>query len=220
MKLTFDCYGTLLNMQPIDEVIARLARDQQLDSQIAVATYNSYEDRLMYQAKLTPYDKLIAENLSYLDLELTADHWFVNHLDDVLTAYQQLQPHPDVLPAFMQLKAQGHQLYLMSNSAPEFMRNHLAALDDLPDGVLLPNETGCYKPDLPFFEMATKKWQLTNENHIHIAKGYWWDIVPATQLNWRKIWINRDHKNGRQREQPYSEFTDLTPVVELLAKQQ
>lgn len=219
MKLTFDCYGTILNMKPIDTILEKLALEKQVDPQLAVTTYNNYEDRLMYQAKLVPYDKLIAENLTYLDLELTADHWFFDHLDDVLTAYQNLQPHPDILPAFMKLKEQGHQLYLMSNSAPEFMRNHLAALDDLPDGVLLPNETGCYKPDLPFFEAATAKWDLNHDNHVHIAKGYWWDIVPATTLSWRKIWINRDHKHGRLQEQPYSEFSDLTPLVDLFANQ-
>ncbi|OIL21363.1 hypothetical protein ATW99_01840, partial [Oenococcus oeni] len=54
-----------------------------------------------------------------------------------------------------------------------------------------------------------RKLNLNNNNHLHIAKGFWWDIVPCAKIGWKKIWINRNRINGLKEYQPYKEFNDL-----------
>ncbi|KRN28762.1 haloacid dehalogenase family hydrolase [Lactobacillus selangorensis] len=216
MKLTFDCYDTLLDMTPIDAVLTEIARTGNVNADKALAIYANYEDRLMYVNNIRPYEKLIAANLDFVDMELSCAPLFKTHYDDVLAAYHQLQPYPEVVPALQALKQQGHQLYLMSNSAPDLMQDHLAVLGNTIEHAFTPDEVGCYKPQKGFFETVGAALHLTNENHLHIAHGYWWDIIPCDQVGWRNIWINRNHLSALPQFQPTYELPDLTELPRLV----
>lgn len=104
----------------------------------------------------------------------------------------------------------------MSNTCHDIMDENLKQFEGLIDDVLLADDVHCYKPDLRFFLQAQAKYGLTNDNHIHIANGYWWDIVPCKKLGWRKIWINRQGYRGNKREQPYQEIPTLAEISQVL----
>lgn len=215
--LTFDCYGTLLNSDIIYEYIEKVAKEHGVDGQHARDIFTTYEDRLMYGEPYQDYDQILKQILEYCDFELKTD-FFKGEYDNLIAIHFNFKLHPDVLPALKKLKEQGHQIYLMSNTMHRFMDKHLEQFDGVVDGVFLAEDMHCYKPDLNFFKQVQAKLAFTNDNHVHIAKGYWWDIVPATKLGWSKIWINRDQKQGFEREAPYLELPDLTDLVTLIKK--
>lgn len=213
--LTFDCYGTLLDTSPLKTAISRVASGLGIDGRTASETYSGYEDRLMYGGPFRPYETLIRETLAYCDMELDTSGleaaW-----GTVLQAHRTLKPFPDVLDTLHLLKAQGYELYLMSNTSQELMDMHRTALGGLFDDALVADETRCYKPDLRFFREAARRFHLGSASHCHIAKGYWWDIVPCAALGWSKIWVNRAGMRGRDAQQPYREIPTLKELPETL----
>ena len=207
--LTFDCYGTLLDTSPLYNYIGKLAEEHELSGQKAISIFSSYEDRLMYGEDFIPYKKLLKEVLSYCDMEMSSDI-FAAKYDTVIEIHKEFQPFPDVLPSLTKLKQKGYELAVMSNSTNQMMDWHMEKLEYLFDGRLVAEETMCYKPKLSFFQMAEEKFHLKGKNHCHIAKGYWWDIVPAYKMGWNKIWVNRANlSHGRDIEKPYLTVSTL-----------
>ncbi len=216
MILTFDCYGTLLNMAGVDSCLADLARRQGVDPVQSVAAYSAYEDRLMYVEQVTPYTALIQANLAYVDMEMRTGNGFRSAYPQVIQAYQDLVPFPDVNQALQQLHAADHHLVLMSNSMQSLMAAHLTRLAPVIDAVITTDETGCYKPQPDFFAYVAQ--HLPAGEHVHVAHGFWWDIMPATRRGWRRIWINRDQLTAPATVQPLTTLPDLSALAAELEK--
>lgn len=217
MILTFDCYGTLLDTTPIKQLLMQLARKCKRNEKTVVNTYSSFEDRLMYGETIVPYENLIQRDLEYLDMIFGTALFFQKQAKLVVQAYHQLRLFPEVMSVLQQLKEKQHTLLLMSNASIDIMADNAATLGYLFDDIFLPEQTGCYKPTLAFFQYVDHQIGHSTKQHVHIAKGFWWDIVPCTKMGWQKVWINREHLNGMTRYQPYQIFNDLTPVPAYIA---
>lgn len=218
MILTFDCYDTLVDMQSITDCIQQIATAHQVDPQQAAFLYSTYEDRLMYGEAFRPYPELIQQNLAYMDMELRTGQLFQNHVETVFEAYRQLKPHPEVVATLKTLLAQGHQIYIMSNTDPIFMDHNLDQLEHAVTDVILTKDTHCYKPNLQFFKYVANKLDFAHHDHTHIAMGYWWDMVPCQTLGWRRIWINREGLTAMPKYQPTVTLPDLTQVPAVISK--
>lgn len=189
--LTFDCYGTLLDMSDVTRTIKHIAITHHQEPEVCANLYTTWEDRLMYGEEYRDFEDLIKEILIYMDRELSIKV-FVPAYDQVIRAYENLKPFPDVLPTLEICKKEGWRIILMSNTSRRLMSLHMEALNHLPDGALTAEDMHCYKPQLEFFEKIQELLLHGNCRHIHIAKGYWWDIVPAEKMGWNRIWVNRD----------------------------
>lgn len=122
----------------------------------------------------------------------------------------------DVLETLHKLKQNGYSLAVMSNTTNQIMDWHLKKLENLFDDRLVAEDTKCYKPNLMFFKMSERKFNLKMQEHCHIAKGYWWDIVPAKKMGWNKIWVNRSHlSHGRNTESPYLTISTLSELPQI-----
>lgn len=215
--LTFDCYSTLLDTSGIGKLLTDIAKKNNLSAEKAVAVYTNYEDRLMYGEEFHPYQELLQMILEYCDQELVTDV-FHNQLESLIAVHKNFKPFPDVIPALTELKKQGWKLILMSNTNHDIMKSNRQQFNGLIDDVLLADDVKCYKPDLRFFKAAAEKYHFTNDNHVHIANGYWWDIVPCTKLSWPKVWCNREGIKGNKREEPYGEIHSMAEAEQVLPK--
>ena len=213
--LTFDCYGTLLNTDVLYEYVFNFANDNGLSGERARQIFINYEDRLMYGEQFIPYDKLLLSVLEYCDMEFMTNI-FVREWENIKELHKKFEPYADVASTLEYLKRQQYELILMSNTSYEFIYHHLEKMGNIFDAVLLASDTKCYKPDLNFFKTADEKFNLSTKEHWHIAKGYWWDIVPCSKLGWKKIWINRDEKSGMKQHLPYEEVAMLSELKKLL----
>ncbi|MFV4966156.1 hypothetical protein [Oenococcus oeni] len=91
MILTFDCYGTLLDTSSINECISNICYENNVNSQLAINAFFSYEDRLMYSDEIIPYEKLIRKNLQFMDMDLDTDDLFLSNYKAILQAYYDLK---------------------------------------------------------------------------------------------------------------------------------
>jgi len=214
--LTFDCYGTLLDTESLYGLIESIAQENNLPPEKARKIFESYEDRLMYGENFMPYDKLLREILIYCDMEMNTDV-FSKHLENIFNVHKSFEPFPDVIGTLEYLKKQGYELVLMSNTTNAFMSYHIKKLNNIFADFLTSECAKCYKPNLSFFYQAEKRFSLSYKMHTHIAKGYWWDIVPAAKMGWKKIWVNRSGlARGRTQEQPYITVSMLNELENIL----
>jgi 2-haloacid dehalogenase len=213
--LTFDCYGTLIDTKPIIDTIINIARENKLDQKDAVNTYINYEDRIMYGEPYIPYDKLIYEDLEYCDMEFNSNV-FTKSYDEIIEVHKKLKPFIEVVATLKELHKKGYQLAIMSNSVQDIMTYHLDMLGTIFDDVFLADDMHVYKPNIEFFKYVEEKLELKKREHWHIAKGYWWDIIPCSIMGWSKIWVNRNNRKGNSRHEPYKEVNTLDEVLNIL----
>lgn len=107
--VTFDCYGTLLDTAPVRAFIQNTAEENGLNGNEAFSLFTCYEDRLMYGESFMPYEKLLAEVLSYCDMQLGTGAMRAN-FENLLNVYNTLQPFDDVKPALSALKSKAMRL--------------------------------------------------------------------------------------------------------------
>ncbi|MDD9150574.1 MULTISPECIES: HAD family hydrolase [unclassified Sporolactobacillus] len=212
--LTFDCYGTLIDTSAFWKEIKKIAAEYGIDQTLMVTTYGNFEERLMYgEGIFTVYSDIIYKTLQYCEMELGVEK-LTGQYDRLMTVHKELSPFPEVADTLKTLKSRGYQTSIMSNSDWNIMRDNLKSLDHRFDDVYLAEDLHAYKPQLNFFEQVQNK--LLNNHHVHIAAGFWWDMVPAQRMNWRRIWVNRQSKRGLQNCMPYREVKKLNEILNYL----
>ena len=220
MILTFDCYGTLIDTSPLLEEVGKMASEAGLSQDRAKELFPVYEARAMYAEPYCDYDKVVLHALKYLDFELCSKV-FGKQYDRAIECVKNYKAFPEVKDTLAKMKAEGHKLYLMSNSKRELMDCHLKELGHPFEYEILADETHCYKPNLEFFRYSEDLLglkELLKEGHCHIAEGYFWDIIPATYFRWNTIWVNRSRQQGDERGKAYIEVHELTGAYEALKK--
>lgn len=214
--LTFDCYGTLLDTTPLFNFIGKVAQENGINPIKAQGTFTDLEDRLMYgENQFLPFNEILRETLKDCDFELKTNI-FSSQYEQVIKVVQDFQPFEDVVPVLKKLKDDGYKLIIMSDTTHALAKYHQKNLNNLIDHFVTADDTKCYKPKLEFFNYASQKYNLDNAHHIHVAAGYWWDMVPCKILGWQKIWVNRHNLIGKDSEQPYQEISDLSELEKVL----
>lgn len=111
---------------------------------------------------------------------------------------------PDALPAFddvasglERLRAQGHELTVLTNSARRTGEDHLerAGLREHFAHVAGVDEAGAYKPARRAYALVEADW--------HVA-AHWWDVLGAGQAGRRTVYV------ARQGPLPSTVTADLT----------
>jgi 2-haloacid dehalogenase len=212
--ITLDCYGTLIDTRPITEMIKGIAEAHGLDREVFVSAFEAEEVRQMQAAEFRPLVKIVGACFKHCGETLG-----VGSLEQceqpVLEQYRQLKPFPEVIDVLHRLSSQ-FDLYIMSNSQSDVIDSNVRALKTRFKGVFVAEELQHYKPDLRFFRAVAERLELGKPHvfHVHVAAGFWWDIIPASQLGWNRIWVNRRKGAGDSKYRPYFETFDLAGCVE------
>lgn len=214
--ITFDVYGTLLNMSSIGETIAKIAEENNFNPETASSMYLTTEDEIMYGQDFMLLNEVINRTLFWTDTYLN-QNFFQKNYDRVVQAYKDLKPFPEVVESLQELKSRGYKLIMMSNSMEMIMKENRKTLGDVFEKSYLADEIKAYKPRIEFFQYVHKDLDFDHNNHTHIANGYWWDIEPATKMNWKyKIWVNRNHMKGSSEFDPQIEVFYLNETLDYL----
>lgn len=212
--ITFDCYGTLLDTASFDEEIGRIAQENGLDGQMMRSVYACNEARLMYAEPFRRLDLLIPAVLERCDMQLGI-RCMARYAERAIEAQKALKPFPEVVAALALLKERGYTLALLSNSCHSIMQSNAAALGNPFEHLVLAEDVQAYKPQPGFFQKAEEMLTLKGSQHCHVAQGYFYDIIPAARLGWKRLWINRGSELGNPAEQPYTEVHSLDQILPL-----
>jgi len=76
---------------------------------------------------------------------------------------------------------------------------------------IVASEIHSYKPATAHWLRFFEQTGAPRDGHVHVAQSHFHDVVPATELGLRSVWINRLGEQGDPR--PTRELPDLTGLA-------
>lgn len=212
--LTFDAYGTLVDFNLSGVIIELLGdRANQLDHDefLETCARDRYEEVLGHYR---PYREILRASLKR-SMERYGLEYRDADGDQLIAAVPTFGPFPDVPPVLDQLRKH-YKLAIISNTEDDLIAGNLEKLGVPMDDVITAEQAQGYKPSLDVFRYTFDRIGADPAEVVHIAQGFEYDIVPASQLGLRRIWINRRGISGDPAYGHYDEIPDLTGVPKLL----
>jgi 2-haloacid dehalogenase len=194
---TFDCYGTLIDWNGglrralgSDELVERYHRLEPLVQ--AEEAGRSYRDVMTE----------VSRRLGVADEEA---------LPRSLPSWEPFSGVPDALA---EARSRGWKLAILSNTDRDFIEASMQRLGVPFELAIVASEIGSYKPAHKHWDVFFEEVGVPRERHVHVAQSHFHDIVPATELGLRTVWINR---YGEQHEPaPTRELRDLSQLPDTL----
>jgi 2-haloacid dehalogenase len=113
-------------------------------------------------------------------------------LTDVLMAYRQLDPYPEVPAMLALIREHGLPTAILSNGEPAMLADAIrsAKLDHLLDDVLSVEAAGVFKPDPRVYRLAEDRFRLPASQMAFVSSNPW-DAFGAHVFGFQVFWINR-----------------------------
>jgi 2-haloacid dehalogenase len=203
--VTFDCYGTLIDWNVgMRRELARVFGEERADEQLA--RYHDVEPALEADGSRT-YREVLADAMRALGAPPDEVHALAASLPS-------WQPFPEVRGALTTAREEGWKLAILSNTDRDLLEASMRGIGVRFELAIVASEIGSYKPLHRHWRAFLGQTGATRERHVHVAQSHFHDIVPATELGLRSIWINRCGETCEPR--PTRELPDLTRLAETL----
>jgi 2-haloacid dehalogenase len=203
---TFDCYGTLVDWRAgIRAQLARVFGEERGDE--LLARYNEVEPEIQRAQPGLSYRRVMAEAMGRLGAPAA-------ELDALGASLPEWPVFPEVPPALAEARARGWRLAALSNTDFDLIKQSVSAIGVPFDTLIVAGDIGSYKPAHRHWEVFFERTGAPRERHVHVAQSHFHDIVPATELGLRTVWINRLGESGDPA--PTRELRDLAGLADLL----
>jgi 2-haloacid dehalogenase len=202
---TFDVYGTLVDWNSgIAAELGRLFGESRADE--LLASYHAVEPRIQREHPDSRYRDVMASALAEIASQAGSDLPAAER--DALGASLPGWPvFPEVPDALADARHRGWKLVALSNTDRDLIEPSLHAVGVPFDGAIVASEVGSYKPAHGHWRAFLESTGADPAHHVHVAQSHFHDIVPATELGIRTIWINRLGERGEP--PPTRELPDL-----------
>src|SRR5262249_10397054 len=124
------------------------------------------------------------------------------------------EPFPEVRASLEEARRRGWKLGILSNTDRDFIDASIERIGVPFELAIVTSEIESYKPGHRHLERSSELTGAPRERHVHVAQSHFHDVVPATELGLRAIWINR--YGERHEPAPTRELTDLSKLPETL----
>ena len=190
--ITFDCYGTLIDWESgIQHFFAqRLAAHhlQGLDPRVLQQHWEEMQ-LVAIQQPYRPSREVLRETM-----RMTLQSWQIpsaeQDLEEFATALGRWQPFPDTQQALLELQKLTKTV-LITNADNEIIAQSERTLGVTFDDIITAQQAGAYKPSHKGFLLARHRLGLPVSEIWHAGFGFKYDIVPATELGYTTVWVNR-----------------------------
>jgi 2-haloacid dehalogenase len=112
--------------------------------------------------------------------------------DSLMSAFLELVPWPDVIPALTSLRQSGLRLGFVSNFTPRMLEANLdkAGLRPMFEHVVSTDRARTYKPDPNAYRLGTEAFGLRRDEILFVAHAGW-DAAGARSFGYPTFWVNR-----------------------------
>ncbi|MDQ5820684.1 MAG: HAD-IA family hydrolase [Actinomycetota bacterium] len=208
---TFDCYGTLIDWNAgVRDVLASVFGGENADR--LLARYHELEPEVQREDPSRSYRVVLAEVLRRLATEERVE---LSDTDALGRSLPGWRPFSETRAALDELRARGWRLAILSNTDPDFLAASMEQIGVEIDLCVIASEIGSYKPAPGHWERFFADSDARPDRHVHVAASHFHDIVPASELRLRSVWINRLGE-GETEPRPTRELRDLTQLPEVL----
>jgi 2-haloacid dehalogenase len=194
---TFDCYGTLIDWN------GGLRRA--LESDELLERYHEVEPEVQAENPGRSYRDVMTEVARRLGIEDTGR---------LARSLPSWEPFPEVRASLEDARSRGWKLAILSNTDRDFIDASMARIGVPFELAIVASEIGSYKPASEHWEHFFQQVDVPRERHVHVAQSHFHDVVPATALGLRTVWINRYGEGGEPA--PTRELPDLSLLPDTL----
>ncbi len=187
--ITFDCYGTLIDWEGgVADALSPFLPPP-VDRAVLAARYIAVEAEIEHES-YRPYRDILAAASARLMIELgrplPPEH--AQALPDSLRLWR---PFPEVPDALRSLRNAGYHLAILSNVDRDLLSASIARLGTEPDLTVTAEDCRSYKPAPGHWIRFSSLAAAGPEDTVHVAASLFHDIVPATALGYRTVFVNR-----------------------------
>jgi len=187
--ITFDCYGTLIDWEGgITRALApflpfQVDRDEfssryiKLEAEVEKEQYRPYRDVLAVTSAR------LLEQMGY-PLPVGKE----NTLPDSLPNWPAF---PEVPSTLRKLHGAGYHLAILSNVDRDLLTASVSRLGVTPDLLVTAQDCHSYKPAPGHWQHFQALSGAKPDQTLHVGASLYHDIVPAGQLGYRTVFINR-----------------------------
>jgi 2-haloacid dehalogenase len=194
---TFDCYGTLIDWN--GGLRRALGSDELLER------YHEVEPEVQAENPGRSYRDVMTEVARRLGIE---------DPERLARSLPSWEPFPEVRASLEDARSRGWKLAILSNTDRDFIEASMARIGVPFELAIVASEIGSYKPASEHWEHFFQRVDVPRERHVHVAQSHFHDVVPATALGLRTVWINRYGERG---EPPATrELPDLSRLPDTL----
>jgi len=116
-----------------------------------------------------------------------------------------------------------YKLFLLTNGSPNLQNNKLDMTPELApyfDDIIISGAFGKGKPDPSIFEHALERMGISKNQAIMVGDNLNTDILGATRVGIKSVWINRENKEKVEVEPDYEieHLEELFPILDSLIK--
>jgi 2-haloacid dehalogenase len=203
---TFDCYGTLVDwLGGMRAELARVFGEERAGD--LLGRYHELEPQIEHERPALTYREVMAEAMARLGAPL-------EERDALGRSLPSWPVFREVPIALAEAKARGWRLAALSNTDFDFIKLSISAIGVPFDTAIVASDIGSYKPAHGHWETFFERTGADRSRHVHVAQSHFHDIVPATELGLRTVWINR--LGERHEPAPTRELPDLTALPDTL----
>lgn len=209
---TFDCYGTLVDWNGgVGAELSRLFGEDARDE--LLARYHVIEPRVQAEHPDWTYRAVMAAVLA----ELASEARTPLSASDQDALGRSLPGWPvfaEVPGALAQARERGWKLVALSNTDRDLIESSMRVIGVPFERAIVASEIGSYKPAHGHWHAFYEATGAEAARHVHVAQSHFHDIVPASVLGIRSVWINR--RAERAEPAPTRELPDLNGLADVL----
>lgn len=210
--VTFDCFNTLVDARGGGSVfLYQLARQHGVEYPEPGWKLRDRWEALQFDllhGEFIPYREVLAHSYRQWVEEygLTWNDEMGEELACLMEAYQ---PFPDTRPALRTLRDAGYKLVIISNVDHDIIDHTVRQIDIPFDDVITSGDAQAYKPSDAVFDYARARIGVPDEQVLHAAFGFKYDLAAARRAGWSTAWINRHNEPKPEGPDPDFIWRDL-----------
>ncbi len=190
--ITFDCYGTLVDWEAEIQRFFAESLDSKgygnVDPQTLQEEWEEIQFRYI-QEKYRPYRQVLNDTLRMVfnQYGIPTDKAECEEFADAMGYWK---PFPDTRDAIIELRKLV-KVVLITNTDDSIIAETERTIGVKFDGIITAEQAGAYKPSHKGFLLARQRLGLEVSEIWHAGFGFKYDVVPATELGYTTVWVNR-----------------------------
>ena len=190
--ITFDCYGTLIDWESaIQQFFAQSLASKGFRDVDPLTLQAEWEEiQFNYiQEQYRPYRQVLRDTLrmAFESYQIPTDN---EECDKFANSMGYWKPFPDTRDAILELQKLV-KVVLITNTDESIIAETERMLGVKFDEIITAEQAGAYKPSHKGFLLARERLGLDISEIWHAGFGFKYDIVPATELGYTTVWVNR-----------------------------
>jgi 2-haloacid dehalogenase len=189
--ITVDSYGTLVNTDAVEQVLAAHVPEPEPVSKLWRSRSLMYTMIANSTGFYKPFYEMNREALEY-SLAVHGIELKENIRDEILSTYHELEVFNDVRDGIERLVDGGYEVYVISNGNPEMLESMVehAEIGDIISDAISAHEIEKFKPLPEIYRHGADRTATPIEEIVHVA-GPAFDIIGAMNAGMQGAWLTR-----------------------------